>query len=404
MLRRIKQELRQGKTLLIFASLQAIGQALGMIAPLVAARFFSPELISSVQTPFIVFANRERAESGKIAKSFSIQCIFLIASIIAFVILNFVFSGAILRFTKIQSGDLFFMFLAFIGIAVKQFFRNLFMALGRRITNSFVELAFGTLSFTFVIVLSLAGKINLQNMFLTYFISSILVVVIFIKAIDFSLLRPFDFDWGHFKEMFKFSRWMILGLTAVYFINWGDNIVLRSYGITMANIGAYNLAYQIFNGVVSLIFILNAYFLPFVSQHVQDSSKMKEYLYSKRPKIFILGLGVMGIVFIITPVFFRVAYGGDYPGAESVLRILLIGSILILYNTFYVPVFNAMKSYKFSQTTNIIQVIINVLLNIILIPILGPYGAAVATVAAYLYKTVFYELYFRVRLKKLLIS
>ena len=100
--KKIKEELRQSKTLLTFTSLKAIGQTLGMIAPLVIAKFFSPELfgsyslakmivfffttllILSSQTPFIVFANQEKAKTGKINKAFSVQCVFLFLSLCLF--------------------------------------------------------------------------------------------------------------------------------------------------------------------------------------------------------------------------------------------------------------------------------------------------------------------------------
>jgi len=48
----------------------------------------------------------------------------------------------------------------------------------------------------------------------------------------------------------------------------------------------------------------------------------------------------------------------------------------------------------------VVQVSINVVLNIALIPVLGMYGAAVATVIAYICQAVAFELYFRLKLKR----
>ena len=89
MLQKVRQELVQGRTLLQFGLLKGVGQALGMFAPLVVAKFFSSEelfgsyslakmvafffctlLIASSQTPFIVFANQEKAKTGKLTRAF----------------------------------------------------------------------------------------------------------------------------------------------------------------------------------------------------------------------------------------------------------------------------------------------------------------------------------------------
>jgi O-antigen/teichoic acid export membrane protein len=417
---KIKQEFKQGKTLLQFGFLKAVGQAMGMIMPLVIAKFFSPELfgsyslakmvvffftsllIASAQAPFIVFANQERVKTGRISKSFTVQCTFLLVSLFAFLFINLIFNKAIIAFAQISLVDLVFISLAFLGLAGKAFVANLFMALGERIKNAVVELVFGGSTLAMVLILSLTGNINLMTVFLVYFVSAVLVVVLFLKTIDFGLLLPFDFDQKYLKEMFNFAKWVVFGATAVYFINWGDNLVLRLF-VPMGDIGEYNLGYQFFKGVVMLTFIINAYFLPFISENIKDSAKMRDYLFNKRPKIFVLGLAAIGLLFVIAPYFFSFVYGDTYLNSASVLRILLLGAVLILYNTFYIPILNALKKYKFTQIVIILQVLLNLLLDFLLIPLMGLFGAAVATVSAYFCWVVTIEVYFRVKLKKLLI-
>jgi O-antigen/teichoic acid export membrane protein len=419
MLRKIKQELKQGKTLLRFGFLKATGQALGMIAPLVIAKFFSEELfgsyslakmivfffstllIASCQAPFIVFANQEKAKTGKINKTFSIQCGLLVFSIIAFLSLNMIFSKPITAFARISFTELLFMSLAFIGIAVKSFMNNLFMGLGHRMKSAAAELVFGGFTFVVVLVLSVTDKINLSTAFLVYFVSAIVVVIIFIRALDFNLLLPFDFNWKHFKNIFNFTKWLMFGAGAAYFINWGDNLVLRLY-TSMGDIGTYNVGYQLFKGMTMLTIIIHSYFLPFVSQHIDDSAKMKNYLSNKRPKILLLGLVVIGLLFVAAPYVFKLVYGDIYRGSVVILRTLLVGSVLILYLIFYDVIFYALKRYKFIQTLNLLQVLLNLLLDFLLVPAMGLVGAAVATVIAYFCRAVIIEIYFRVKLKKLL--
>ena len=418
MLRKIKQEFNQGKTLLQFGFLKATGQVLGMIAPLVVAKFFSPALFGSyslammvvfffasllfafAQTPFIVFANQERAKTGKISKSFSVQCIFLVFSIIGFLLINLFCSKAIMAFAKISLTDLLFMSLAFIGLALKTFLCNLFMALGQRIKNSIAELIFGSSVLVLVSALYLTDNINMAMVFLTYFASGSLVVILFIKTVDFSLLLPICFDKQHFKEMVNFAKWLLLGTTSAYFIGWGDNLVLRLFA-PMGDIGTYNLGYQLFKGIGMLTFIIYVYFLPFVSQHIEDSAKMRNYLFNKRPKIFLVGLVVIGLFFVAVPYAFKFIYKGVYHDSVTVLWILLIGSVSRLYAIFYDPILNALKKYKFTQTVTLLQLLLNLFLDLLLVPVMGIYGAAVATVIAYFCRTIIYEIYFRKRIRGL---
>ena len=188
----------------------------------------------------------------------------------------------------------------------------------------------------------------------------------------------------------------MMGLTAVYFINWGDNLVLR-YFVSMEDIGVYNLGYQIFKGLIGVTFILNSYFLPFIAQNIDDKGKMKDYLYVKRPKIVIGGtLGII-IIYIMTPYVFNLIYGAVYGESVIVLRILLVGLIFNLYLVFYIPLFNSARKYKFIQTVNVIQVVLNICLDIIFVPEMGIEGAAIGTTIACFITIIFYEMYFRFR-------
>lgn len=419
MLTKLKKQLAEGRNLITFTGIKAVGQALGMIAPLVVAKFFVPELfasyslarmvvfffvsllIASSQEPFIVFANQEKSRSGKINKVFSVELTFLVLSAVMFVSLMLAFGKYIAAFAKISRADLVFVLLAFVGIAVKSFLVGLFMATGERIKSSLAELVFGVLSVGLIFAFYFADYINLRSVLSVYFISAAVLAVGFVWAIDFKILLPLKLDKKLLRDMFDFTKWVFMGVTAVYFINWGDNLVLR-YFVPMADIGIYNFGYSLFKGLMVLLSSIGAYFLPFISQNINNTQKIREYLYSKRPKIFAAVIAGVFIVFLAAPVVLNAIYGETYRQGTVVLRILLLALVMYTYTGFYAPVFNALKEYKFIQTVNVVQVSINVVLNIALIPVLGIYGAAVATVIAYICQAAAFELYFRLKLKALL--
>jgi len=417
MLQKIKQELKAGRHLLQFGFLKTLGQGLGMMAPLVIAKFFSEEsfgsyvlarmvifffvslLLASSQTPFIVYANQERTQTGKINKSLSIQAAFLGISIILFAVLTVVLNTSIQSFAEISFIDVLFMCVGFVGIALKTFLCNLFMATGERIKNSFAELVFGVIVLGIIVLLCLTGIIRLRTVFLTYFISAIGTFLIFIRFIDFSQLLPLEFDRQYFKNIFDFTKWAMFGATALYLVNWVDNIILRAFNTSLGDIGSYGLAYQIFKGLVMLTYVLNAYFLPFISEHINNTDKIRAYLFSKRPKILFAGMVGLVLVFLCVPPFFRLFYKDRYQESVLILRILLFGGAIALYNSFYIPLINALKEYRFIQTLNVVHISLKVLLSLALIPAFGLKGAAIATVGSYLCKAVTIEVWFRLRLR-----
>jgi O-antigen/teichoic acid export membrane protein len=418
MLNKIKEHLVEGKTLLQFGLVNTVGQGLGMVAPLVIAKFLSPEMfgsyslgkmivffflmvfISSAQIPFVVSANQERVSSGRINKSFSIQCLFIAAGLCVFAVVVAPMSGYLSAFAKIDGREFMFVCLAFAGFATQNCFVNLFMAMGQRIRSSLVELTFGTLTVGLVFAFYWAGAISLKNLFLIHFTSAVVVALIFIWAIDFEKLRPFVVDGKYLKDMFYAAKWMVIGSTAAFVVAWGDSIVLRVFNKPFANIGTYNLGYGIFKGVSALILLIHTYFLPFVSEHINDGEKMKNYLFNKRPKIFLLVSGVIALLFVITPGLLRMIYGEFYRDSVTVLRILLVACVLLLYIVFYEPIFYSLRKYKFIQAATMFQALVNLVLDILLVPAWGMIGAATATVSAYFCRAVISGVYFRVKLKR----
>ncbi|MFH1371293.1 MAG: polysaccharide biosynthesis C-terminal domain-containing protein [Planctomycetota bacterium] len=416
MLRDIKNEIREGKTLFQFGFLKA----LSLITPLVIAGFFSEDmfgtytlaklvvfffvtmLVTAPQVPFVVYASRERAETGKVNKSFSIQSVFFVLGIIVFTVVTIIFNRSICSFAEITVRDLIYVSFGFLGIALSSFVCNLFLAMGERVKSSLAEFTYGTINLGLVIAICLAGRLNIRTVFGAYFISGTAVLIVFARAIDIRALLPFRFDLDRFRQMFNFTKWVFIGAMATYFIDWSDNIILKIFSVPIADIGQYGLAYSIFNGVVSLIYILNSYFLPFVSENIKDSDRIREYLFRKRPRILLFGIVLLAVAFVVCPLFFKVVYPDSYHESVLILRILLVGCVMVLYNTFYIPLLNSLELYRFSQATNVAHMIIKVALNVALIRLWGFYGAAVGTVVSYLLVTVVYECYYQFKMKRLM--
>ena len=235
MIDKFKKELNQSKTFFSFSFLKIFGQGIAFILPLAIAKILSPEgfgsyslsmmivffftsaFIASSQTPFIVYANEELKKTKKINKSFSVQLLFLYTSIIFFIILTFVFSNYITNFANISNLQLAFLFLAYLGIGLNSVIENLFLALNKRINHSLYSLAIGIVNVVLLLFFYFQNNLNLNTVFLIYFLSSIISALLFLHKIDITILFPFVFDKKLFREMFQWTKWQIMGLTAVYF-------------------------------------------------------------------------------------------------------------------------------------------------------------------------------------------
>ncbi|MDD5134303.1 MAG: polysaccharide biosynthesis C-terminal domain-containing protein, partial [Phycisphaerae bacterium] len=329
------------------------------------------------------------------------QCTFLFFSLAVFPLLCFVFRGAIKWFAAISATDIVYIALGYTGLSLKLFFGTLFMGMGQKIKNALIEVVFGVSSVLLIIVFWRLDWINLRSVLLIYLLSAIVVIIISIFMLDIKLLLPIQFDRKHFLEMFHSIKWLIFGAFSVYLVNSGDNFVLRFF-VPLDKIGVYNFAYQFFKGVLALVFILGNYFLPFISENIENSEKMREFYYKKRPKIFILAFAAIGSVFALGPYLINQIYQNSYQGWVPVFRILLAGAVFVLYFSLQCPILKALKKYRLISIMAIVQVVINIGLDVILVWRIGILGTAIATTFACLCSTVIMEIYFRRNLKAIL--
>ncbi len=393
-----------------------------MIVPLLVAKFFSPEtfgsftlarmiifllialFIEASQTPFIVHATQERKQTGKINKSFSIQCLFWAVSLCLFIILTGIFKSYVIRFANITEADLIPMQLAFTGLSLTAILNTLFLATGKRVISALIDLAYGAACCIILLIFYMTNRVSLHSVFWVYFLSSILILIIFLPAAEFKLFFPLRFDRHLFAEMLNFTKWVALGAVAVYLVNWGDNFILR-YFVSMEQLGIYNFSLQFFKGIAILTSTVGQYFLPFVSQNINNADKTRDYLYHKKTKILIVGIpAIIIVLFFVIPFFINLVYGQQYPGSILIVRIIVIAAVMNLPVVLYGPVFNAMKEYRFAQTINILHACGNFILNILLIPAFGITGAAITCALSYTIRTIIFEWYFHHKLKPSLLT
>lgn len=399
------------KNFIKFALLSFFGQGIGIIIPLAIAKIIAPSefasfslaimvnsfflafLINSTQTPFVVHANEELKERNKINETFSVQIIFFLFSVFVFFILSVFFRKHLANFVGITYGEIPFLFLVFIGLSVKTNLTSYFLAIHKRKTSAIIEFFYNTINLLSILFFLFIKKLNWSTIFSSYLIGAVFISIICLFIIKKDLILPFTIKKERFIPMFNFSKWQIIGLSAMFLVNWGDNIVLRAK-TSLENIGTYNLAYQFFKGTIMGTYIAYSYFIGFIGKNIKNNQEIKEYLYKKRPALLALMISIILILMISMPKIFNLVYGDKYLDVAKILNILLIGTCLASYSVFYLPILNVLKKYKFTQTVLLIQIAINLILDFLLIPLWGISGAAISTVIGYSAVLILYEFYF----------
>jgi O-antigen/teichoic acid export membrane protein len=421
MKKKILLDAKRGKEFIIFSFLKFFGEGVFYFLPLVIAKFISPEefgsfslvqmivmillalLLTSSQTPFIVNANKEATENKKINKSFTVQLFFFSSSLLVGFLIFALFKNTFIKFIGISPEIYIFVYLFYAGIGIKSFFENIFLALDKKKTNAIYALAIGLLNISIVLFFKITNNLEIHYVLLSYLISALMISLFFFGLIPFKKIFPLHFDKIIFKENLQWTLWQVFGLLSVQLINWGDNLVLRNF-VTLKEVGVYNVAYQIFKGLIGATFIINTYFLPFIAKNINNKNKIYDYLYNKRIKIFLIGSASIFFLFLVSPILFNSFYEDNYSNSLIIFRILLFGLIPFLYSMFYLPIFNSYKRFKFIQITNLFQVIINLILSIIFVYSYGLIGVAFGTTLSYFLRTIIDEIYFRKKIKNHIIK
>ncbi len=411
--KKIRDEIKSHVKLINFTILSLFAEALIFLVPLIIAKFVQANIygsyslgmmiiffatslfLSSSATPFIISANKEYKKTKSISKSFTNQLLFFLISLGTLAIIFLIFYPFISDFTGLDKNILIYLYLAFVGISLLSLMGNYFLGMDQKNTSVQIDIYYGVLLLFFLFIL----PFNLQNIFLTYFLSAIAVFIFTIPKIRFKLLFPLKFDKKMFDKHWNFTKWQMFGLTAVYFINWGDSIIIN-YFLSLNEVGVYNLAYQIFKGIISIMYIINTFYLPDISKNISNQKYLQTYLYKNRILFTILGLFIVLIGIIISPFFLNYFFDESYSMAPIILQVLLIGSVFKLWSIFYNPLFNVLNLYKFLQLMNIFQIILNIILGIILIHPWGIVGVAIATTISYIFRTIIDEIYFHTKVKK----
>ena len=243
-------------------------------------------------------------------------------------------------------------------------------------------------------------------------------------ALVFVVVRVFDLalalgilNWKIVKiaPKFNFTFLKKLQIEALPFGLFSVMIILYSYVDTVmlsflrtdAEVGWYNAAYKIYEGLAVFPFIICAVLYPRLSQLFLQNKKAHSLLSSRVVKyMFIMSLPMLTCGIILSKDIINVLFGDKFQNSAVVLQILLLGLTFVFQIRLFQIILNSIDKQKVVMYVGLAGLIVNVLLNFLLIPKYGFKGAASTTVVSELmvfsiYYFYLYRTYFRVSIWKL---
>lgn len=235
---------------------------------------------------------------------------------------------------------------------------------------SVLATTFGTvvalLTITFVVFKDLPVPYLAIGYMVGWIVTGLLALILVKKFLN--NLSP-EFSLNYLKTTLG-SVWPIsltLVLNVVYFRV--DSFILTSYK-SFAEVGIYNLAYQIFQSALVLpTFIMNAYYPIMLTQYNQSKNLLK---LSIAKGCLVLGtLGLVGtlVTLLLSPFFIALLTAGQgFSGSVNSLKALSLGFPAYFISALLMWSMVVLKRYKQMLAIYLIGLLANITLNLILVP------------------------------------
>lgn len=248
------------------------------------------------------------------------------------------------------------------------------------------DLAIISTSFGYAGILVAATIFNLLNLPLVFYmgaysfgwtliaLSSLVISLKFVKNI--SPIFDFKYSKAVFKESWTISATLILNL--VYF---RLDAFLISFYRNFAEVGIYNLSYQIFQTMLVLpAFIMNSYY-PLMIVSLKENKKV--FLQElKKATVIMLAFGVLVavITFVFAEPVVNLVSGEPLSDGVALLKVLSTGFPLFFISALFMWVLVTIKEYKNLAKIYLAGLTLNGLLNLLVIPQYSYWGASLTTV------------------------
>ena len=223
----------------------------------------------------------------------------------------------------------------------------------------------------------------LNIMFLAYIIANFIVAVYAIIAgKDYKAFSFHNIDLYKLKEMVRYSVVLIPNTFMWWIMNSSDRVMV-TYMVGAAANGIYAVSYKLPTLVSTLTGIFNQAwsYSAIREEGTSDETEYNNKMFRTLAAIaFMMGIGLL----LLAKPFLKIYVSDSYYDAWRYTPFLIIGCVYLTLGTFMATSYTVHKDsfgYLFSGSFG---AVFNILLNFILVPVIGVYGAALATCISYI--------------------
>lgn len=245
--------------------------------------------------------------------------------------------------------------------------------------NILQTLMIAILNITFLLVF----KMETGGYLLAYIIANFIVAIYAIIAgKGYKAFSFHNIDRCKLKEMIRYSVVLIPNTFMWWIMNSSDRVMV-TYMIGAAANGIYAVSYKLPTLVSTLTGIFNQAwsYSAIREEGTSDETEYNNKMFKTLSAIaFMMGIGLL----LLTKPFLGVYVADSYYDAWKYTPFLIIGCVYLTLGTFMATSYTVHKDsfgYLFSGSFG---AAFNILLNFILIPVIGVYGAALATCISYI--------------------
>lgn len=229
-------------------------------------------------------------------------------------------------------------------------------------------------------ILFLTHKLNLLSAFTTVVTIPFMVLIIGSLVIPKDFLRARGNEREAVKELFHYSKWIMVSIVFVTLFGRLD-VLMLAYFKDASTVGIYSAAFTLSLIIVLLLSSLVTVLLPRVMT-LTTKSQLKDYI-RKVLKLDAIIIVFLSPLFVLSKPVIVLLYGPEFVQSFVIFNVLLISFMIVLVTNTTGLVLHSIGKPQVSSYTNIIKSGFNFALNYMLIPLYGALGAAFATLFVY---------------------
>lgn len=272
--------------------------------------------------------------------------------------------------------------------AMVSIFLQMSRGLGDNVTYAIGSAISGIFTIVFNVLFIVVFPFGVQGMLGATALAQLLgTVYIIIKIKAFRYFNAQKLDFAVIREMSYYSLPLIPNSLSWWVISVSDRTLVTMFLGVQAN-GILAVATKFATIVVNVFAIFNLSWTESVAVHIHDEDGA-DYISDISNQCFKL-FGAGGMVLIMAcAVFFKYLVGPNFSAAYDLIPLLVIGSVLNVLQTLYGIIYIGLKDTKQASKSSIMAAIVNITTDLLLIKVVGIYAAAISTICAMLFLSIY---------------